>query len=57
MEVVAEGMETVEQLKYLEKANCSNVQGFFFGKPLNPNELINFMKTAKFETSRVITLP
>ncbi|OAA86981.1 cyclic-di-GMP phosphodiesterase [Clostridium ljungdahlii] len=50
-------METVEQLKYLEKANCSNVQGFFFGKPLNPNELINFMKTAKFETSRVITLP
>lgn len=54
LEVVAEGMETVEQLRYLERANCRNVQGFLFGKPLNPNELTSFMKTAKFETSRVI---
>lgn len=53
LEVVAEGMETIEQLRYLEKANCRNVQGFLFGKPLNPNELISFMKTAKFETSKV----
>lgn len=48
LEVVAEGMETEQQLKCLEKANCSNVQGFLFGKPLNPNDLINFMKTSKF---------
>ncbi|QXE19799.1 hypothetical protein B5S50_13730 [Clostridium sp. 001] len=48
LEVVAEGMETEQQLKCLEKANCINVQGFFFGKPLSSNDLVNFMKTSNF---------
>ena len=34
MEVVAEGVETVQQLEYLRDNNCRVVQGFLFDKPL-----------------------
>jgi diguanylate cyclase (GGDEF)-like protein/PAS domain S-box-containing protein len=31
--IMAEGVETQEQLDFLRKANCSRVQGYFIGKP------------------------
>ncbi len=31
--LVAEGVETREQLKILEEEGCSEIQGFLFGKP------------------------
>ena len=34
MEVLAEGVETVEELKLLRSLRCDIVQGFFFDKPL-----------------------
>lgn len=34
MEVVAEGVETMQQLEYLRENNCRVVQGFLFDKPL-----------------------
>ena len=33
MDIVAEGIETAEQLAYLEQRSCSLVQGYFIGKP------------------------
>lgn len=36
--VTAEGVETVEQLKYLQARQCSTVQGFYFDKPLHERE-------------------
>lgn len=33
LEVIAEGVETREELEYLLGENCRYVQGFFFGKP------------------------
>lgn len=39
-EVVAEGVETNEQLQWLTDAGCHFVQGYFLAKPLNPEELI-----------------
>ena len=34
MRVVAEGVETKEQLSYLLNRRCTEMQGFFLGKPL-----------------------
>jgi EAL domain-containing protein (putative c-di-GMP-specific phosphodiesterase class I) len=34
MSIVAEGVETQEQLGFLADAGCDAVQGYFIGKPL-----------------------
>jgi diguanylate cyclase (GGDEF)-like protein/PAS domain S-box-containing protein len=34
LRVVAEGVEQEEQVRVLEKLNCDEVQGYFFGRPL-----------------------
>ena len=36
--VVAEGVETAEQLALLRKAGCELVQGYYFSKPVLPEE-------------------
>ncbi|HET6720524.1 MAG TPA: EAL domain-containing protein [Rhodocyclaceae bacterium] len=33
MEVIAEGVETIEQLRYLEAHGCFAIQGYFFSRP------------------------
>lgn len=38
MKVIAEGVETEDQLSNLEVMNCEFVQGFLFAKPLNSQE-------------------
>ena len=40
LEVVAEGVEMEEQIRYLEEENCNKIQGYYFGKPMPP-ECIN----------------
>ncbi len=42
MKVVAEGVETEEQLYILDELNCDYVQGFLFSKPLPVKELYKF---------------
>ncbi len=38
MQIVAEGIETREQVDFLAKQNCDLIQGFYFAKPLPINE-------------------
>ncbi len=38
LEIVAEGVETDKQLSLLQDAGCDLVQGFYFSKPLPPEE-------------------
>ena len=40
MEIVAEGIETREQVDFLAKQNCDLIQGFYFSKPLPVSEFI-----------------
>lgn len=40
MEVLAEGIETEEQLQFLSQHGCDKVQGFYFSKPLKVEEII-----------------
>lgn len=41
LRVVAEGIETKRQRDILRSAGCRYGQGFFFAKPLSPEELVN----------------
>lgn len=40
MNVLAEGVETEEQLDFLNEHHCDYYQGFYFSKPLKPNDLV-----------------
>ncbi|MHA6259872.1 sensor domain-containing protein [Sporosarcina sp. CAU 1771] len=41
---LAEKVETIEQLDFLKSIDCDEVQGYFYSKPLNSQELIDFLK-------------
>ena len=40
--VVAEGVETLEQLQQLSQCQCQMVQGFYFSKALSPELIVDF---------------
>jgi len=42
MELVAEGVETEEQLNYLQERQCGTIQGYIYSKPLSPDEMVRF---------------
>jgi len=42
--VVAEGVESEEQLYTLKKLNCDQIQGFFYSRPLLPEDFEIFYK-------------
>ena len=41
--VIAEGVETEEQLKLVKQVGCQYVQGFYYSKPLPPSEIENLI--------------
>lgn len=43
LRIVAEGVETKEQLDYLNKNNISLLQGYYFARPVSYKEFIKFM--------------
>jgi EAL domain-containing protein (putative c-di-GMP-specific phosphodiesterase class I) len=40
LEIVAEGVETAEQLKYLADHNCDFIQGYYYSRPLSQAKII-----------------
>ncbi len=44
LQVVAEGVETAEQLNYLEQKNCQRAQGFYFSKALDFDDLMAYLR-------------
>ncbi|MDC0434955.1 EAL domain-containing protein, partial [bacterium] len=39
LKVIAEGVETEEQLKFLQQSRCDYIQGYYFSKPVSAGEL------------------
>lgn len=44
MKIVAEGVETEDQLDWLRREECSQVQGYLFSKPRPAREILNIIK-------------
>ncbi|ASQ44799.1 EAL domain-containing protein [Legionella clemsonensis] len=44
LEVVAEGVESCEQIQFLETHQCTEAQGYYFCKPLASNEFEAFLR-------------
>jgi diguanylate cyclase (GGDEF)-like protein/PAS domain S-box-containing protein len=44
MELVAEGVETEEQLRYLSERECGVIQGFYFCHPLKSEDFVSFCR-------------
>ncbi len=40
LKVIAEGVETVEQLNYVTSLGCDEVQGYYFSKPVTAAEIV-----------------
>jgi two-component system CheB/CheR fusion protein len=40
--VVAEGVETAEQLEFLKKCGCDMIQGYFFTRPMDGDALVEW---------------
>ena len=45
IDVIAEGVETQQQLTTLEEMNCTLYQGFFFSPPLDKKSFVDFIAT------------
>lgn len=50
--VVAEGVETMEQLAFLRTCGCELIQGFLLGKPMSQDD---FRKICKTATKKILT--
>ena len=47
LSVLAEGVESKEQLGFLRREQCDRVQGFFFSRPVDPEALLSLMMKKK----------
>ena len=44
MSVVAEGVETAQQLRILQELSCNEVQGYYIARPMPPHEIVACME-------------
>jgi diguanylate cyclase (GGDEF)-like protein len=49
IEVVAEGVETAEQLRFLKNHRCDLIQGYFISRPIPAEELEKALRSGKLE--------
>ena len=45
MSTIAEGVETPEQISFLERHGCNLIQGFYFSRPLDEARFLAFMRS------------
>jgi len=53
LEITAEGVETAEQLDFIAKTCCDNVQGYFYSKAVPASEFKVFLESPQFTNSKL----
>ena len=53
-EIIAEGVETIEQLEFLSSHDCRKFQGFLFSKPINLESFKDLMKEETINISLAV---
>ncbi|PXX37296.1 sensor domain-containing phosphodiesterase [Undibacterium pigrum] len=43
---IAEGVETADQLEFLRQQQCDEVQGYYYSRPLPPDQFLEFFRTS-----------
>lgn len=51
MNVVAEGVETADQVAFLKRRGCDQLQGFFYAKPMNAADVCTWLAAHKSGTT------
>ena len=51
MMTLTEGVETEESVEYLKQAGCGRLQGFYYGKPMPYEDVLDRINTGKFRIS------
>ncbi|HEU4769849.1 MAG TPA: EAL domain-containing protein [Pyrinomonadaceae bacterium] len=46
LRVIAEGVETAEQLRFLQLLRCDEIQGYFFSRPRSADELVSLFDSS-----------
>ncbi|MBI3874012.1 MAG: EAL domain-containing protein, partial [Arcobacter sp.] len=52
LKTLAEGVETIDQLEFLQKEGCDYYQGYYFSKPILKNEFLT-LTYAQFELTDI----
>ncbi len=52
IKVIAEGVETADQLDFLIKAGCENIQGYYFSHPVSASEAGRLLRKGRLEPAR-----
>ncbi len=53
LQIVAEGVETQEQLAFLRAHECDEAQGYYFSHPLPPEQFAGLLQTGIAEAALV----
>jgi len=51
LRVVAEGVETLQELKFLQAHECDEAQGYYFSRPVLPEQFARLLKTGISEAA------
>jgi diguanylate cyclase (GGDEF)-like protein/PAS domain S-box-containing protein len=57
LQVVAEGVETLQQLQFLKAHDCGEGQGYYFSKPVDPSECRSLLQPTKLPRCRKFRSP
>ena len=52
LKVIAEGVENIEEMEYLQSQNCDFIQGFYFSRPVTGEQIAKqFFEARQLESA------